>query len=76
MLLERAAAAICDLPGLERWMVFQREGGVLHAVATVFADHSEWAGTAPPASRGGIFSPVLVSLSAERLTLVLPPQQD
>jgi DNA-binding CsgD family transcriptional regulator len=24
-------------------MVFQREGGVLHAAATVFADHSEWA---------------------------------
>jgi LuxR family transcriptional regulator, regulator of acetate metabolism len=42
-LLERAAATICDLPGLERGMVFQREGGVLHAAATVFADHSEWA---------------------------------
>jgi DNA-binding CsgD family transcriptional regulator len=42
-LLERAALAMCDLPGLERFMVFQREGGLLHAVATVFADHDEWA---------------------------------
>ncbi|MDT5172334.1 MAG: hypothetical protein QOD02_5715, partial [Mycobacterium sp.] len=42
VLLERAAATICELPGLERGMVFQREGGVLHAAATVFADHSEW----------------------------------
>jgi DNA-binding CsgD family transcriptional regulator len=43
VLLERAATAMCDLPGLERFMVFQREGGVLRAVATVFADHDEWA---------------------------------
>ncbi len=42
-LLERAATTICDLPGLERAMVFQRDGGVLHAAATVFADHDEWA---------------------------------
>ena len=42
-LLERAALAMCDLPGLERFMVFRREGGVLQAVATVFADHDEWA---------------------------------
>jgi DNA-binding CsgD family transcriptional regulator len=42
-LLERAATAMCDLPGLERFMVFQREGGVLRALATVFADHDEWA---------------------------------
>jgi LuxR family transcriptional regulator, regulator of acetate metabolism len=42
-LLERAATAMCDLPGLERFMVFQREGGVLRAAATVFADHDEWA---------------------------------
>lgn len=42
-LLERAAATICDLPGLERAMVFRRDGGVLHAAATVFADHDEWA---------------------------------
>ena len=43
VLLERAATAMCDLPGLERFMVFRREGGVLQAVATVFADHDEWA---------------------------------
>jgi len=43
VLLERAATAMCDLPGLERFMVFQREGGVLLAAATVFADHDEWA---------------------------------
>src|ERR1700757_1333791 len=42
-LLERAATTMCDLPGLERFMVFQREGGVLSAAATVFADHDEWA---------------------------------
>jgi LuxR family transcriptional regulator, regulator of acetate metabolism len=42
-LLERAATTICDLPGLERAMVFQRDGAVLHAAATVFADHDEWA---------------------------------
>ncbi len=42
-LFERAAAAMCDLPGLERFMVFRREGGVLRAAATVFADHDEWA---------------------------------
>jgi LuxR family transcriptional regulator, regulator of acetate metabolism len=42
-LLERVATAMCDLPGLERFMVFQREGGVLRAAATVFADHDEWA---------------------------------
>jgi len=42
-LLERAATTMCDLPGLERFMVFQREGGVLHAAATIFADHDEWA---------------------------------
>jgi DNA-binding CsgD family transcriptional regulator len=42
-LLERAATTMCDLPGLERFMVFQREGGVLRAAATVFADHDEWA---------------------------------
>ncbi|HUO37883.1 MAG TPA: flavin reductase [Mycobacterium sp.] len=40
-LLERAATLVCDLPGLERGMVFQREGGVLDAAATVFADHDE-----------------------------------
>ena len=28
-LLEHAATTMCDLPGLERFMVFQREGGVL-----------------------------------------------
>src|ERR1700746_400484 len=39
-LLERAATTMCDLPGLERFMVFQREGGVLQAVATVFANHA------------------------------------
>jgi DNA-binding CsgD family transcriptional regulator len=43
VLLERAAMTMCDLPGLERFMVFQREGGVLRAAATVFADHDEWA---------------------------------
>jgi LuxR family transcriptional regulator, regulator of acetate metabolism len=42
-LLERAATTMCDLPGLERFMVFRREGGVLQAVATVFADHDAWA---------------------------------
>jgi LuxR family transcriptional regulator, regulator of acetate metabolism len=42
-LLERAARAMCDLPGLERFMVFQREGGVLRAANTVFVDHDEWA---------------------------------
>src|SRR5271156_7058763 len=42
-LLEHAARAMCELPGLERFMVFQREGGVLSAAATVFADHDEWA---------------------------------
>ena len=42
-LLERAATIICDLPGLERAMVFQREGGVLRAAATVFAGNDEWA---------------------------------
>lgn len=42
-LLERAASAICDLPGLERAMVFQREGNVLRAAATVFAGHDKWA---------------------------------
>jgi DNA-binding CsgD family transcriptional regulator len=42
-LLEHAARAMCDLPGLERFMVFQREGGVLSAAATVFANHDEWA---------------------------------
>ena len=42
-LLERVATTMCDLPGLERFMVFQREGGVLRAAATVFADHDEWA---------------------------------
>jgi DNA-binding CsgD family transcriptional regulator len=43
ILFERAATTICDLPGLERAMVFQRDGGVLRAAATVFADHNEWA---------------------------------
>jgi hypothetical protein len=38
-----AATTMCDLSGLERFMVFQREGGVLRAAATVFADHDEWA---------------------------------
>jgi LuxR family transcriptional regulator, regulator of acetate metabolism len=42
-LLERAATTMCDLPGLERFMVFHREGGVLRAAATVFAGHDEWA---------------------------------
>jgi LuxR family transcriptional regulator, regulator of acetate metabolism len=42
-LLERAATAMCDLPGLERFMVFQRDGGVLRAANTVFVDHDEWA---------------------------------
>ena len=42
-LLERAATAMCDLPGLERFMVFHREGGVLRAANTVFVDHDEWA---------------------------------
>jgi len=42
-LLERAATVMCDLPGLERFMVFQREGGVLRAAATVFVDHDDWA---------------------------------
>jgi DNA-binding NarL/FixJ family response regulator len=42
-LLEHAAATICDLPGLERGMVFQREGGELHAAATVFAANDRWA---------------------------------
>jgi DNA-binding CsgD family transcriptional regulator len=43
VLLERAATTMRDLPGLERFMVFRREGGVLQAAATVFADHDEWA---------------------------------
>jgi LuxR family transcriptional regulator, regulator of acetate metabolism len=43
VLLEHAATAMCDLPGLERFMVFQREGGVLRAANTVFVDHDEWA---------------------------------
>jgi DNA-binding CsgD family transcriptional regulator len=43
VVFERAATAMCDLPGLERFMVFQREGGVLRAAATVFADHDDWA---------------------------------
>ena len=43
ILLERAATAMCDLPGLERFMVFQREGGVLRAAATVFVGNDEWA---------------------------------
>jgi LuxR family transcriptional regulator, regulator of acetate metabolism len=43
VLLERAAKAMCDLPGLERFMVFHREGGVLRAANTVFVDHDEWA---------------------------------
>jgi DNA-binding NarL/FixJ family response regulator len=42
-LLEHAAATICDLPGLERGMAFQREGGELHAAATVFAANDRWA---------------------------------
>src|SRR6201987_1809960 len=42
-LLERAATTMCDLPGLERFMVFQRDGGVLRAANTVFVDHDEWA---------------------------------
>jgi LuxR family transcriptional regulator, regulator of acetate metabolism len=42
-LLEHAARAMCDLPGLERFMVFQREGGMLSAAATVFANHDDWA---------------------------------
>ena len=42
-LLERAASAICDLPGLERAMVFQREGSVLRAAATVFVGNDKWA---------------------------------
>jgi LuxR family transcriptional regulator, regulator of acetate metabolism len=42
-LLERAASAICDLPGLERAMVFQREGSVLRAAATVFVGNEKWA---------------------------------
>jgi LuxR family transcriptional regulator, regulator of acetate metabolism len=43
LLLERAASAICDLPGLERAMVFRREGGELRAAATVFVGHDQWA---------------------------------
>ena len=35
-LLERAATTICDLPGLERAMVFQRDGGVLRAAAAFY----------------------------------------
>lgn len=42
-LLERAAEAICDLPGIERSMVFQREGAILRAKATAFVEHDEWA---------------------------------
>jgi DNA-binding NarL/FixJ family response regulator len=42
-LLEGAATTICDLPGLERAMVFQREGDVLCAVATAFPRDDEWA---------------------------------
>src|ERR1700752_3976571 len=42
-LLERAATTICDLPGLDRAMVFQREGGALRAAATAFVGHDEWA---------------------------------
>src|ERR1700739_2109548 len=42
-LLEHAATAMCDLPGLERFMVFQRDGGILRAANTVFVDHDEWA---------------------------------
>lgn len=42
-LLERAATTMCDLPGLERFMVFQRDGGVLRAAATIFTGHDEWA---------------------------------
>src|ERR1700757_5053473 len=43
ILLEHAARAMCDLPGLEPFMVFQREAGVVSAAATVFANHDEWA---------------------------------
>jgi LuxR family transcriptional regulator, regulator of acetate metabolism len=42
-LLERAAKTICDLPGIERAMVFRREGETLRAAATVFVAHNEWA---------------------------------
>jgi DNA-binding NarL/FixJ family response regulator len=42
-LLERAAKTICDLPGIERAMVFRREGDFLRAAATVFVTHNEWA---------------------------------
>ena len=42
-LLERAATTICDLPGLDRAMVFQREADVLRAAATVFVGHDDWA---------------------------------
>jgi LuxR family transcriptional regulator, regulator of acetate metabolism len=42
-LLERAAKTICDLPGIERAMVFRREGDSLRAAATVFVTHNEWA---------------------------------
>jgi DNA-binding CsgD family transcriptional regulator len=54
-LLERAAARICDLPGLERAMVFRRDGGVLRAAATVFADHDEWAKDCQALSAGTIY---------------------
>ncbi|MBU3062435.1 LuxR C-terminal-related transcriptional regulator [Nocardia sp. NEAU-G5] len=42
-LFERAATTMCDLPGIERSMVFHHEGDLLRAVATVFVDHDEWA---------------------------------
>src|ERR1700751_392206 len=42
-LLDGAAPTMCAPPGLERFLVVQREGGVLQAVATVFANHDEWA---------------------------------
>lgn len=42
-LLEYAAASICKLPGLNRSMVFRRDGSVLRAAATYFTGKDEWA---------------------------------
>jgi DNA-binding CsgD family transcriptional regulator/GAF domain-containing protein len=42
-LLERAAVDVCELPGLSRSMVFQRDEFLLHSVATHFTGNSDWA---------------------------------
>lgn len=54
-LLERAAKTICDLPGIERAMVFRRSGDSLHAAATVFVTHNEWARDCQAHSAGALY---------------------